>query len=104
MPDSHSVLPEGETVTFTIDITPSWLALLPAMLEVIRADSEEGHHAVKEIEVQFKHMAGAADALVAWHRNLPELRFMLEEAVKALEEPGGGYEAVEIINRVISRL
>lgn len=95
---------EETTVTRTVDITPSWLSLLPAMLEVIRADSEEGHYAVKEIEVQFKHMAGAADALVAWHRNLPELRFMLEEAVKALEEPGGGYEAVDIINKVISRL
>lgn len=49
-----------KAITFTtIDITPTWEGLLPALLAVIRGS--ENVEAIKNVEAEFRKMARAAD-------------------------------------------
>lgn len=55
----------------TIDLTPSWLGLLPALLAVI-TDHEKtsaGELAASVAREELRRMAGLADAHVTWRRN-----------------------------------
>lgn len=74
---------ETKTVR-TVDITPTWLVLVESMLEVIRqgpGTTREQYEANSHVVGEFKKMAGLADALQEWHRNLPEIRQELKDAL-----------------------
>lgn len=75
----------------SIDLTPTWLAILPALLAVIaNGDTVEAR---KAAEGELLRMAGLADALVATLNNVRPLAKTLREALDNLggEVVDGGY-------------
>ena len=75
----------------TIDLTPTWLGILPALLDIVRNGTTVETH--KTADEELRRMAGLADAHVATRRKLAPITKALREALDNLggEEVEDGY-------------
>lgn len=72
----------------SIDMTPTWLGILPALIAIVEdGETVEAH---KTAEEELRRMAGLADAHVATITKLRPIAKALDEALDACTRPGCG--------------